>query len=152
MSVDIEIETAGWRAVPGLEQLARRAALACRSAGDGRAITIVFTDDAAMRELNRTWRGKDSPTNVLSFPASTSMPLPADAIAPLGDIILGYETSRREAEAQGKTLTNHAAHLITHGILHLLGYDHETEDDAVNMENKERAILAALGIKDPYLI
>jgi probable rRNA maturation factor len=108
------------------------------------------------RELNRRWRGKDSATNVLSFPAQdfeagpVSMP-PRRLSLPLGDVVLAFETVAAEAAAQGKSLDDHAAHLIVHGILHLLGLDHAAEEEAEAMEAMERAALAALGIADPYL-
>jgi phosphate starvation-inducible protein PhoH and related proteins len=104
---------------------------------------VLFTDDAAVQALNAQWRGKDSPTNVLSFPAP-------DMVETLGDIALAYETCAREAEEQGKSLRDHTLHLLAHGLLHLLGYDHEADDDAAEMEGLEREILARLSVKDPY--
>ena len=113
-----------------------------------------LTSDAAMRRLNRDFRGKDQPTNVLSFAALDDpdwrTQLTANADFHLGDIAFALETLRREAAEQGKTLHDHFAHLAVHGILHLLGYDHEAEDDAVTMEAMEVTILGTLGIADPY--
>jgi len=105
-------------------------------------LSIVLADDAFVRELNKSFRGKDKPTNVLSFPNDEE---------PLGDVILAYDTVAREAEEQKKSFKHHAAHLIVHGILHLQGHDHEEEEAAEKMERKEARILRGLGIADPYL-
>ena len=108
------------------------------------ALTILLADDAALRRLNREFRGKDKPTNVLSFPAA---PNPEGH---LGDIAIAYGVTAREAAEGGKSFADHATHLAVHGVLHLLGYDHETEAEAAIMEPLETAILAELGIADPY--
>ncbi len=149
MNLDIEIEHEGWQAIAGLEDLSRRAASAVLK-DDARAVTLLFSDDEEIRVLNREWRGQDKPTNVLSFPAATDMAMPEGEPVPLGDIILAYEPVAREAAEQGKSLADHTVHLIVHGILHLLGYDHEDEAEAEDMEARERVILATLGIADPY--
>jgi probable rRNA maturation factor len=118
-------------------------------------IGVVFTDDAAARRLNRAWRGQDRPTNVLSFPTferlveSAPRQVPAGPL-PLGDVVLALETVRAEAAAARIPLADHVAHLIVHGCLHLLGYDHQNGADAALMEGLERQILATLGIADPY--
>jgi len=112
-------------------------------------LSLVFTDDAHIRQLNAAWRGKDKPTNVLSFPiadAEPGLPLPPM----LGDIVLAFETVQREALAEEKPFEHHLAHLILHGFLHLLGYDHEEEGEAERMEESERRVLAVLAIPDPY--
>ena len=112
----------------------------------------MLTDDAGIRTLNRNWRGIDKPTNVLSFPAlqPTGSGGPDDAPRMLGDIAIAYETMRREADDEQKPFDHHLSHLAIHGFLHLMGYDHETDDDAEAMESLEQEILAQLGIPDPY--
>ncbi|MEJ8572725.1 rRNA maturation RNase YbeY [Microbaculum marinum] len=114
-------------------------------------VTLVLADDALVCDLNRRFRGKDRPTNVLSFPAGDAVPaghLPINTH--LGDVVLAAETLAREAEAENKTHGDHFSHLVVHGILHLMGYDHETDEQAAAMESLETAILADLGIADPY--
>ena len=109
-------------------------------------ITIVLTDDSEMRTLNREWRDKDAPTNVLSFPAGEA---PGEPGA-LGDVVIAYETAAKEATDESLTLPDHISHLVVHGVLHLLGYDHMRDDEAERMEDLERRGLASLGIADPY--
>jgi probable rRNA maturation factor len=114
-------------------------------------VDITLTDDAAQRTLNRDWRGKDTPTNVLSFPAADpDMTVPPGAPLLLGDVVLAYETVQREAGEQDKPFEDHFRHLVVHGVLHLLGYDHEDGADAATMEAQEIAILAELGVPNPY--
>lgn len=129
---------------------AAEAALRVASDAPDEAVTatLLLTDDAAMRALNRRWRRKDGATNVLSFPAQ--MPLIPGQTRHLGDLALGYETIVREAEAEGRGVPDHVAHLVVHGVLHLLGRDHEDEDEAEAMERVEIEALALLGISDPY--
>src|SRR5262249_14152298 len=160
-AITVEVEAEAWRRIlPDAEtRVADLARLALRAACPGigpAGISSLLADDAAVQELNRTWRGKDSPTNVLSFPATETtegeMPEPEFAGVPLelGDIALACETCEREALAQGKRVADHVAHLVLHGVLHLLGYDHLDEDEAERMETLEIRILAGLGIADPY--
>lgn len=152
--IALRIAAPAWRrALPDPGRLVRRAArralrgeLPARAAT---ALTVLLTDDAEMRALNTDWRGKRKPTNVLSFPAEAA-PDPADPADYLGDIALGYGICSAEAKAAAKPLADHVAHLVVHGVLHLLGYDHERDRDARIMEPRETAILAALGIPDPY--
>ena len=117
-------------------------------------VSLRFVDDETIRELNRDYRGKDSATNVLSFPMAEPEELEDPKFLGkeflLGDIVIAYGTTRTEAEAQDKLLAAHATHLIVHGTLHLLGYDHETDEEADAMESLERSILASLGLPDPY--
>ena len=130
-----------------------RALAACLAAGlpamaAEPEVSLVFADDARIRALNRQYRGKDRPTNVLSFPAA---PLDSGRLGPpLGDIVMARETIAAEAAAEGLNFTDHLTHLIIHGFLHLVGYDHETDDEAAVMEQLETAILGRLGIADPY--
>ena len=140
--VDFSAESQAWASQQDL--LTRALQRAAAMEGTAGEVSVFLADDAAVQALNRDWRGKDKPTNVLSFPA------PENAARLLGDIALARETIAREAAEQGKSFEAHAAHLIVHGFLHLLGYDHEEEEEAEAMETRERAILAALGIADPY--
>ncbi|NRA30291.1 MAG: rRNA maturation RNase YbeY [Parvularculaceae bacterium] len=114
-----------------------------------RITTVLFTEDEAVRALNAEWRGKDRPTNVLSFPAELMPGLPDDA-QPLGDLALAYDTTAKEAGEKRISLKDHACHLMVHGLLHLLGYDHIDDADAEVMEALEREVLEHLGIADPY--
>lgn len=115
----------------------------------GAEVSIVLADDALLRELNGKWRGIDKPTNVLAF-AAESGETPPGAPRLLGDVVIAFETVAREAEAQGKPLAHHLRHLIVHGVLHLLGWDHEDPIEAERMEAFEVAILQHLGVPDPY--
>jgi probable rRNA maturation factor len=112
--------------------------------------TLVLTDDDEMRELNRTWRGNDSSTNVLSFPAGEPFGEAHGEPTPLGDIVLAGETVIEEAKQRGIATADHATHLVVHGMLHLLGFDHERDADAERMEALETKVLAGLGIANPY--
>jgi len=106
-------------------------------------MAVVLADDAFIRDLNHTWRGMDKPTNVLSFPSGEK--------AAIGDIILAFDKVAREAKEQGKSVRDHAIHLLVHGTLHLLGYDHIRESDAKAMEAREIKILKKLDVSNPYL-
>jgi len=154
LAVDIIVESPLWAEEPSAEEMVQRAiARAAESTDTLRAaateLAVVLTNDASIRELNRHWRGIDKPTNVLSFPAAA--PPATGAPVHLGDIVIAYETTAREAKDEDKPLAHHLAHLAVHGFLHLLGYDHESELEAETMEQLERAILARLGVPDPYL-
>lgn len=145
--IDIEIEEPAWtRAEPDAQALVRAAAAAAlaHEAAGAVGVCILLADDAAVAALNRDFRGKDGPTNVLSFPA------PDNPEGSLGDIALAFGVCAREAAEQGKTLADHLQHLAVHGVLHLLGYDHIADDEAEAMEGLERVILADLGVSDPY--
>ncbi len=150
-----------WRTLPEAEALTRRAAAAALSAAaptggpvaDRAAeISLVLTDDATLRRYNLRYRGIDKPTNVLSFAAGEE-PTP-DCAGPLllGDVLLAYETLGREAEQQSKRFADHFCHMVVHGVLHLLGHDHETEAEAAAMERLELAALDRLGVADPYVL
>jgi probable rRNA maturation factor len=125
-------------------------------AGYAVEVSVRFADDAEVQVLNRQYRHKDRPTNVLSFPMVQPELIEAlsndDGEQLLGDIILAAETCAREAEEKGARVSDHAMHLIVHGTLHLLGYDHERDDEAERMEALERTVLEGLGIADPYAI
>lgn len=159
MDLDIAIE-ADWASTTDWEALASRAADAAISvtpelANPRLSASLVFADDAELHALNREWRGKDKPTNVLSFPMLEREELLAlnreGAPELLGDIALSLETCIREAQEKGVQLEHHAIHLIVHGLLHLAGYDHETSPgDATAMEALEIKALALMGIADPY--
>jgi len=154
MNVSIDIDDDAWAKVPGLEAVARRAVESAvggagRDAGHSET-TILFTSDEAIATINGEWRGKAGPTNVLSFPAPQGLPVPAGEDRPLGDIVLASGVIAREAAEQGKSLPDHVAHLIVHGVLHLLGYDHEDDAEADEMERLEADILKGMGISDPY--
>ncbi|KPF84822.1 rRNA maturation factor [Brevundimonas sp. AAP58] len=147
--IEVEVEVEAWSAaVADVEAVVTRAARAALGSATG-TVTILLTDDDTVRDLNARFRGKDSPTNVLSFPAA---PMPGADVQPLGDIVLAHETCAAEAEAQSKTLANHLTHLTVHGVLHLLGRDHEVDAEAEAMEAEEREILADLGVADPYRV
>lgn len=154
VEIDLELRSPLWRqALPEAERLAETAARAAL-AGSGRTIerpaelAVVLADDALLRELNRTWRGQDKPTNVLSFPAGDAPPPGAPLL--LGDVVVGFETVAAEAASQEKPLADHLGHLVIHGVLHLLGFDHEEPGEARRMEALETRLLAGLGIPDPY--
>ena len=153
MIVSVDVEDAGWEAIPALEQLTRdalaAAALAARADVAASEVNVLFTGDASIAEINREWRGKDGATNVLSFPAD-DFPVPAGEAKPLGDIVLALGVIASEAAEQEKPLPHHATHLIVHGFLHLLGYDHADDAEAAAMERLETDILKGLGIPGPY--
>lgn len=163
--VDIVIEDERWEAF-GLEALAERAVAAALQAvglgGAGYSVVLMGCDDARIAALNADFRGKPQPTNVLSWPSEEraaevaggvpDLPEPGDAEEPceLGDIAIAFETCEREAAEQGKPMAEHVTHLVVHGLLHCLGYDHVDEADAAVMEGLEVRILASLGLSDPY--
>lgn len=153
IALELSIEAQGWNEVPDAEALIQHALEAAeRKAGLQLApeaeVSVLLCDDATIQELNANWRGKNTPTNVLSFPAAVPGKLAERAL--LGDIAIAWETTAREASAEGKPVTNHLTHLAVHGFLHLVGFDHERAADAEIMEGLETNILAGLGIPDPY--
>jgi len=155
IAIDVAVEAGDWPGEAVLDALARKAvdaAVARLGLGGAESeLSILFTDDAAIRKLNAGWRGKDKPTNVLSFPAFDLAP--GDEPGPmLGDIVVAFETVARESQLEGKSFDDHLRHLLVHGFLHLLGYDHENDTDANEMEAAERAILADIGVSDPYSV
>lgn len=166
LEIDILVDGGDWRAaLPAAQDIAVAAARAALggvgdTAGTGKRIgtttelSILLTDNAAIAELNSQWRGKNGPTNVLSFPAETDDTLSA---APsigvpilLGDVVVALETLLSEAQEAGVSPEDHFHHLVVHGVLHLCGYDHENDTDADRMERLEIGILQTLGVADPY--
>jgi probable rRNA maturation factor len=152
--VDIVTESPLWSAHSELEDIARRAvdaalAEAGRPYNEDAELAVILADDERLKDLNRDWRGKDQPTNVLSFPAAEGEEIETAPL--LGDLVLAFETVESEAEREGKSFDAHFAHLVVHGTLHLFGFDHMSGEEADEMENLERAALARLGIADPYL-
>jgi probable rRNA maturation factor len=163
--VDTVIEDARWEAF-GLSSLAERAATSVLAgvglAAEGFSVSVMGCDDARIAALNADFRGKPQPTNVLSWPSeergaefvgeAPELPEPGEASDPesLGDIAIAWDTCAREAEEQGKPMADHVTHLLVHGVLHLLGYDHVEDEDAALMEGLEVRILATLGVSDPY--
>jgi probable rRNA maturation factor len=153
--IDIEIEAEAWSAaLPDVETVVTRAAQAALDAIaptdlDEPLIAVLLADDETLADLNQRFRGKTGSTNVLSFPAP---PHPAQSHhgVQIGDIALAYGVCASEAQVQGKSLQDHLCHLTVHGVLHLLGYDHETDGEAEAMEALERSILETLGVSDPY--
>lgn len=151
--IEIQVEHPAWReALPDVEAVVRGAAEAVLGANppaEGDRATVLLEGDAAVRDLNARFRDRDAPTNVLSFPAA-ALPGEPEADPYLGDIILAFGVCAREAEEQGKPLAHHLSHLVIHGLLHLLGHDHQVDEEAEAMEARERTLLAGLGIDDPY--
>jgi probable rRNA maturation factor len=159
LAIETVIEGGDWPAPDALDGLVAGAARALAAApelaallGEPASACVAFSTDAAVRALNAQFRGKDKPTNVLSFPAQASPPgllAPGEPV-PLGDVVLAAETVAGEARDLGIPLEHHVQHLVVHGVLHLLGHDHEADAEAEAMEALETRILAVLGVPDPY--
>ena len=142
--IEVEVEDEAWTgALPDAAAIAERAAKAALGTAEG-DLVVLLTNDEVVHQLNTRFRHKDRPTNVLSFPAAES------AFPHLGDVVLAYGVCAAEADDQGKSLADHLTHLVVHGVLHLLGRDHEDEAEAEAMEAEERAVLASLAVSDPY--
>ncbi|HEX6441207.1 MAG TPA: rRNA maturation RNase YbeY [Stellaceae bacterium] len=159
--IEVTVPAAAWLGIcadaEAIASTAGRLALAAAIAGreppahSRLVIGIRLTDDAEQRRLNHAYRGKDAATNVLSFAlCALDDPMPPGSPVLLGDVVLAYETVRREAEEQGKPVADHLSHLVVHGVLHLLGFDHGSDTEAVAMEAREVEILARMGVPDPY--
>jgi probable rRNA maturation factor len=159
VAVELTVASSGWRrSVPKLGQFARRvvghAVREATAKGDPTrgcpvVVSLLLAGDEQVQRLNLEWRRQNKPTNVLSFPAFEEVTPPGSPL-PLGDVVLALETVRAEAREQGKDVADHTAHLLVHGVLHLLGYDHEDGREARRMEALERQVLKGLGIVDPY--
>jgi len=147
--IDVIVEEGAWDSTA--EGIVRRAVIEAatwlRTDFKNRSVVVLLTDDASIRSLNAQWRHIDKPTNVLSFPAASNQQGP---VISLGDIVVAFETTAREAADEAKPFSDHLAHLAVHGFLHLLGYDHDSDAAAERMEDLERVILARLGVPDPY--
>ncbi len=155
MQVEIDIADEGWRAINGVEDIVQIAADAAAEALDDdhakRVLGVRLAGDEEVRTLNKQYRGKDKPTNILSFETDLAEIIwPSGEPVPMGDLILAHGVVAREAEAFGKKIESHLSHLIVHGVLHLAGYDHEEGENAAEMEALEIEILAGLGIENPY--
>lgn len=160
VEVDLVVPSGGWPDDrPFRDGLVRAARVAIAAAQGpvaeavrrrGGEAAVVLADDETLRRLNRDYRGRDAATNVLSFPAADDFGSAGPVV--LGDVVLGLQTVEREGREQGKPFCHHAAHLVCHGTLHLLGYDHMSESEAAAMEALERSVLSDLGIPDPYCI
>ncbi len=161
LAIDMSVPDDRWHGIEGnplaaAESAARRTIRrAAADVGEMAEISIVFGDDALVQGLNRDFRDQDRPTNVLSFALTDgedqTPQLNTGESVMLGDVVLAYDTVTREAREQSKSPRDHTLHLVVHGVLHLMGYDHETEADARVMERMEQRVLADLGIADPYL-
>jgi probable rRNA maturation factor len=155
LDIALSVEAGDWPGEAALQAIvteATSAALAELNLSTAHSeLSLVFTDDAHIKQLNTEWRGKDKATNVLSFPAFPAFP--QGKLPPmLGDIVLAYETVLSESALERKSFEHHLSHLVVHGFLHLMGHDHEAEDEAERMEALERRILARLAIADPYAV
>lgn len=149
LSVDIDVQSPLWAEQPAAEQAVRDAITAAAALStSGGEVSILLTDDSAVRVLNRDWRGVDKPTNVLSFPAPKNLPQGGAAI--LGDIVIAYETLKRESDDEDREFLHHLTHLTVHGYLHLLGYDHQTGAEAAAMEALESRIMTHMQLPDPW--
>ena len=151
LEIDVNLSAPAWESFEALDALVRACVDASLAESGARLVddcemSVTFCDDAEIQELNAEWRGKDKPTNVLSFPTPGKL----SARPLLGDIVIAYETVAREAAEQDKTFRDHTAHMVIHGFLHLIGYDHETAAEAEEMEGLERRIASRLGLRDPY--
>ncbi|MFP4129830.1 MAG: rRNA maturation RNase YbeY [Halorhodospira sp.] len=135
---------------PGSEQVRRWLEAALAGSGRGGEVTVRIVDEPESQALNRDYRGRDSPTNVLSFPFEPPPGIPPEAAGIIGDLVICAPVVAREAQAQGKPEIDHWTHMVVHGVLHLLGHDHEAQAQAARMEAEERRILADLGVPDPY--
>jgi probable rRNA maturation factor len=156
LEVDVSISADVWtRQIDDIEEHCRRAAAAAFRAasplgGKAAEVSVTLADDAFVHRLNRDYRNKDAPTDVLSFPAwGPDLPVSGPSVL-LGDVVVAFETAEADARREGTALADHLSHLVVHAMLHLFGYDHETDEDAARMERMEIEILATLGVADPY--
>lgn len=150
INIDLDVEDDAWRVIGDLDALVQTAIGGALEEGapglTGVDLDVLLTDDSTVADLNQRFRGKAGPTNVLSFPA------PETARPHLGDLALAYGVCAREAKEQNKSFAHHLQHLLVHGALHLVGFDHMSEAEAESMEALERKVLAMLGVPNPYLV
>jgi len=147
--VEVVVACEQWRsACPDIEEVCLRAVRAVLAQHRYGEVSVLLDGNLRVRDLNSAWRNRDMPTNVLAFPAG---PPPSQGVPhPLGSIVLAFETVCEESREQGRLFRDHAAHLVVHGTLHLLGYDHAADEDAAVMERQESRILGSLGLGDPH--
>ena len=156
--IDISLQDPEWERIGDIEKIIRQAiertlatAMMPKTAiGRDLEVSIVLANDDLIQVLNREYREKDTPTNVLTFATLDSEEISTDGVLNLGDVILSFQTIQREAQEQGKFILDHVKHMTVHGVLHLLGYDHINDDEANDMETAEIGILAGLGVQNPY--
>lgn len=145
LQMDLRVESKEWYRIPELDTICLKALEAgFENRKSDACVDVLLADNSVLESLNKTWRGKDSPTDVLSFPADEN------SEGFLGDIAIAFGVAARDAEIGDKSLAAHLSHLLVHGLLHLLGHDHVEDNDAILMENLERAALERLGFEDPY--
>ncbi len=160
VEVDVALQAPLWENLANIEKVVRESAvntlqnaiLPKAAIGRELEVSLVLANDDLIQILNSEYRQKDKPTNVLTFATLDSEEPATDGALNLGDVILSYETIVREAQEQGKFITDHVRHLVVHGVLHLLGYDHEEEDEATDMETLEIRILETMGVQNPYTL
>jgi probable rRNA maturation factor len=156
--IEVSIQDPAWTALGDIESIVREAASIALTAAImpkfayGRALeaSIILANDDLVQVLNREYSNKDKPTNVLTFASLDAEEPVSEGVLNLGDVFMAYQTIARESQEQGKFLLDHVKHLTVHGVLHLLGYDHETEEEATDMETLEIRILERLGVQNPY--
>jgi len=158
--VDVTMQDPAWESLANIERIVKETAIKSlelaimpkEASGRDLEASLVLANDDLLHLLNNTYREKDKPTNILTFASLDSDEPLTEGVLSLGDVFLSYETLLKEAQEQGKFITDHIRHLVVHGVLHLLGYDHETDDDATDMETLEIRILETLGVQNPYTL